>query len=75
MRNFSHLLLGCVNMGYAVMEFGQLSAVPTISSTYKITGNSLKLVDVVASALRAYFQIGICILISTVKTAIAVVVY
>ena len=62
-------------MGYAVVEFGKLAAVPTVGGSYQITGDALQLVDVVAAALRTYLEVGISILVAAVETAVAVVVY
>ena len=62
-------------MSYTVVKLSQLATVPAIGSTYEVTGDALQLVDVVASALRTNFQVGLCILVATVQTAVAVVVY
>ncbi len=63
------------DMGYSVVELGQLAAVPAVCSTYQITGDALQLVDVVAAALRTNLEVGVSILVATVETAVAVVVY
>ncbi len=62
-------------MGYTVVELGKLATVPTVGSTYQVTGDALQLVDVVAAALRTNLQVGISILVAAVQTAVAVVVY
>ena len=62
-------------MSYTVVKLSQLATVPAVGSTYEVTGDALQLVDVVASALRTNFQVGVSILVAAVETAVAVVVY
>ena len=62
-------------MGYSVVELGKFAAVPTVCSTYQITGDALQLVYVVTAALRTYLEVGVSILVAAVETAVAVVVY
>ena len=58
-----------------VVELCQLATVPAVGGTYQVAGDALKLVDVVAAALRTYLQVGIGILVAAVQTAVAVVVH
>ena len=62
-------------MGNTVVELCQLATVPAVGGTYQVTGDALKLVDVVAAALWTNLQVGIGILVAAVETAVAVVVH
>ena len=62
-------------VNYAVFEFCKLSAVPTACSTYEVAGDTLELVDVFAAAVRTFLEIFLCVLISAVHAAVAVVVH
>ena len=62
-------------VNYAVFEFCKLSAVPTACSSYEVAGDALELVDVLSTAVRALHKTLLCVLISAVHTAVAVVVY
>ena len=59
----------------AVAELGELTAVPTACGTYEVTGDALELVDVLSAAVRALHKTLLCVLISAVHAAVAVVVY
>ena len=63
------------NMCHTVVELCQLATVPAVGGTYQVAGDALKLVDVVAAALRTNLQVGIGILVAAVQAAVAVVVY
>ena len=60
---------------HAVAELGELSAVPTAGGTYEVTGNTLELVDVFASAVRTLLEAGLCVLKAAVHAAVAVVIH
>ena len=59
----------------AVAELGELAAVPSAGCTNEVTGDALELVDVLSTAVRALHKTLLCVLISAVHTAVAVVVY
>ena len=44
-------------MNDTVVQLRQFSVVPSVGSTYQITGDTLSFIDVGASAFRASFQI------------------
>ena len=62
-------------MNDAVLELCQFSGIPTVGCTYKVTGDSLEGVDVLAVAVRALVEVFLCVLKAAVKAAVAVVVY
>ena len=62
-------------MYHAVAELGELAAVPAAGCTYEVTGDALELVDVLSAAVRTLHEALLCILISAVHAAVAVVVY
>ena len=66
-------LVFCMND--AVVQFGQLTLVPAVGSTYQITGDALQAVDMGAAAFRTFLQMIVSILITAVHAAVAVVVY
>ena len=57
-----------------VIKFCQFCLIPALGSTYEVTCDALKFVDTIVTALGAYLQLGLSILIAAVHTAIAVVV-
>ena len=59
----------------AVTELGELSAVPSAGSTYKVSCDTLKLVNMLSAAVRALLKTLFCILESAVHAAVAVVVH
>ena len=59
----------------AVAELGELTAVPAACGTYEVTGDALELVDVLSTAVRTLYKTLLCVLISAVHAAVAVVVY
>ena len=59
----------------AVTELGELSAVPTACGTYEIASDALELVNVLSAAVRTLRKTLLCVLISTVHAAVAVVVH
>ena len=79
MKGFGTVLLHDVMQGlfvdHPVFELCKLSAVPAACSTDKISGDSLELVNVLATAVRAFLHTHLCIFKATVHTAVAVVVY
>lgn len=62
-------------MYHSILKFSKFSAVPASGGSYKITGDSLKLVNLGALAVWTFLKIQVCILISAVHTAVSVVVY
>ena len=58
-----------------VAELGELAAVPTACGTYEVTCDALELVDVLATAVRTLCKSLLCVLISAVHAAVAVVVH
>ena len=61
-------------MYYAVTELGELAAVPSAGCTHEVAGDTLELVDVLSSAVRALSQALFCVLESAVHATVAVVV-
>ena len=61
-------------VNHAILEFGELSAVPAACRTYEVAGDALELVNILASAVRTFLEILLGILISAVHAAVAVVV-
>ena len=61
-------------MNHSVLELSELRAVPAASRTHEVACDSLKLVYLRALAVRAFLEICISILISTVHATVAVVV-
>ena len=62
-------------MYYAVMQLGKLCFVPAVGCTYKVTGDTLQFVKVLAAALGTSLKILGRVLIATVEATVAVVVY
>ena len=62
-------------MHHAVLELGELAAVPAAGSTYEVAGDSLELVDVLASAVRTFLKSFLSVLETAVHAAVAVVVH
>ena len=62
-------------MYHAVAELGELAAVPSAGCTNKVTGDALELVDVLSTAVWTLYKTLLCVLVSAVHTAVAVVVY
>lgn len=62
-------------MYHTVLELGELSAVPTAGCADEVTCDSLELVDVLASAMRAFLESLLRILESAVHASVAVVVH
>lgn len=62
-------------VNHAVLQLGELSAVPAAGSTYKVSCDTLKLVDMLSTAMRALLKTLFCILESTVHAAVTVVVH
>ena len=60
---------------YAVAELGELSAVPAACGSYEVACNALKLVDVVAAAVRTFCEAFLRVLESAVHAAVAIVVH
>ena len=58
-----------------VAELCELTAVPTACCTYEVTGDSLEFVNVLATAVWAFYKTFISILETTVHATVAVVVY
>ena len=63
-----------VDMRHTVVELGEFTRVPTVSSTHEVTRDALQLIDVGTATLRAFLQMVVCILIAAVHAAVAVVV-
>ena len=61
-------------MHNAILELSEFATVPTTGSTYKVSGDSLELVDMLASAVRTFLKSFVCILEATVHATVAVVV-
>ena len=59
----------------AVIELGQFSFVPALGGTYKITGDALQFIYVVASTLGTNGQFLLGILVAAIHTAVAIVIY
>ena len=60
---------------YSVVEFGELSAVPTTCRTDKVTCDSLELVYVCSSAVRTFLKTLLGVFKTAVHASVAVVVY
>ena len=61
-------------VNYTVLEFGKFGAVPAACSPYKVAGDSLKFVNVVSVAFRAFFHIGVSAFVSAVHASVPVMV-
>ena len=59
---------------YSVLKLCKLASVPTAGCTYKVTGNTLELVNVRSAAVRTLHEAFLCILESAVHTTVTVVV-
>ncbi len=62
-------------MDYAVVEFGKLGVVPTVSRADKVACDALEAVDVMGMAPGAFFKVGSGVFISTIHAAVSVVVH
>ena len=62
-------------MYHTVLQFGELTAVPAACGADEVTCDSLKLVDVHASAVWAFLKTLLGVLESAVHAAVAVVVH
>lgn len=51
------LLLRTFNMGHTIVQLAKFAVIPTIGSSYEVTGNALQLINMLATALRTYFQV------------------
>ena len=60
---------------HAVPELSELSAVPSACRSHEVSCDSLQLVNLLASAVRALLHVLLGILISAVHAAVAVVVH
>ena len=58
-----------------VAELGELAAVPAACGTYEVTCDALELVDVLTAAVWTFGESLLCVLISAVHAAVAVVVH
>ena len=65
---------GGLFVNYAVAELGELAAVPSVGCSHEITCDALKLVNLLASAVWTLLHVLLCILVSAVHAAVAVVV-
>jgi len=61
-------------MNNSILKLRKLSCIPTAGSTYEVTCDTLELVDLVATAMRAELKVCICVLISTVEAAVTIMV-
>lgn len=61
-------------MYHAVLEFGELTAVPAVGSTHKVTSDALQAVNILTSATGASLETLLCVLITAVDATVAVVV-
>ena len=59
----------------AVLKLSKFRTVPAPCCSYEIAGDALEFVNLVALAVRTFLKVGICIFISAVHAAVAVVVY
>ena len=59
----------------AVIELCKFCFVPTFCCTYKVTGDALQLVDVLAAATRTFEQLFLCVFVSAIHATVAVVVH
>ena len=62
-------------MNNSVTELSELAVVPASCGSYQITGNALKVVDVLSSAVRTFLEAGLSIFKAAVHAAVAVVVH
>ena len=62
-------------MHHTVAELGELSAVPSAGGSHEVACDSLKLVDLLASAVRTLLHVLLGVLISAVHAAVAVMVH
>lgn len=61
-------------MDYAVVEFCEFGAVPSVGRANEIAGDALEFVDVCTAAFRAYVEMVVGILIAAIHASVAVVV-
>ena len=62
-------------VNYAVTKLSKFTAVPSVGRTNEVTGDTLELVDFLATAVWALLHIVLCILISAIHATVAVMVY
>lgn len=48
------VLLSVVDVGYTIVKLCQFATIPAIGGSYKVTRNTLKLVDVGTTTLRTF---------------------
>lgn len=62
-------------MHYSILQLRELRAVPAVRRTYQVARDPLERVDVMSVTMRTFRQVLTRILISAVKTPVAVMVY
>ena len=68
--NFQFLI-----MNDPVVQLCQLGIVPAVGCPHQVAGDALQLVDMLAAALRAFFQVWGGVFVAALQTAVTVVVY
>ncbi len=62
-------------MNDPVVQLCQLGIVPAVGCPHQVAGDALQLVDMLAAALRAFFQVWGGVFVAALQTAVTVVVY
>ena len=62
-------------MNDPVVQLCQLGIVPAVGCPHQVAGDALQLVDMLAAALRAFFQVWGGVFVTALQTAVTVVVY
>ena len=62
-------------MHYSIFKLRELRTVPAVRRTYQVARDPLERVDVMSVTMRTFRQVLTRILISAVKTPVAVMVY
>lgn len=59
---------------YSVFEFSEFGGIPAAGCTYEVAGDALELVNIVAAAVWAFFEVLVGVLEAAVHTSVAIVV-
>ena len=62
-------------MNNSVFKLRQFSLIPPVCSTNKVTCDSLQLVYVFTTTMRAFLEVLGCILVSTIHAPVSVMIY
>ena len=62
-------------MNNPIIQFRQLRIVPAVGGAYQVAGDALELIQVLAAAFGAFFQMGVGIFVAAIQATVAVMVY